>query len=334
MHLSDYWNGKTELLAQDTAAFEGWEADDEVVVRKLIVMEVMLFPADGLTFYLHRDPWLKAFALNSEAPVDTKFLTEQRYLNKRDQLLATEFYAKDLASLTEIGAAAEDKENGRASSKTAVCKAIETLLRPGRFKKLTQTQRNAVELYEQVYFCPIELTNGYVEARIGTEAYNSILADQWKAANDMAGNISAQRNNMNNFYVSLMSILIGGILLSDRLLSANVWARTIIYPAIALVGFLLCIRWIAQIDNYKRLNEAKYGIINELEQYLPANIMRYEWLRTEQNARSGKRKLSFSDQEKLIPVIFCIIMIVIPLLLLLGTWLEPLRALSETNQGG
>lgn len=320
MHISEYWNGKTELLAQDTAAFEGWEANDEVVVRKLIVMEVMLIPADGLAFYLHRDPWLKAFALNSEEPVDVRHLTEQRYIDKRDQLLATEFYARDLVSLTEFGAASKDEVNG----KTAVCEAIRSLLLPECFGKLTQTQQDCVELYEQVYFCPIELTNGYVEAQIGTEAYRSILAEQWNAANSMAGNISSQRNNMNNFYVSLMSIIIGGILLSDRLLTANVLARTLIYPAIALVGVLLCRRWSSQIDNYKRLNEAKYSIINELEQYLPANIMRYEWLRTEKNARSSKRKLSFSEQEKLIPFIFGCLMIIIPAMLLIGTWWEPL----------
>ena len=136
----------------------------------------------------------------------------------------------------------------------------------------------------------------------------------------MASGISAQRNNMNNFYMSLMSVLIGGVLFSDQMFSANTVAKTVLFITIAITGFICCRNWVAQLDNYGKLNAEKYAVINELERHLPANVMLFEWLQTEGNARKQKRKKNFFKQEIGVARLFQIFVIIVPVIMLIGTW--------------
>ena len=175
---------------------------------------------------------------------------------------------------------------------------------------------------EKIYFEPVELFNEYVEESAGSETYYTILMEQWKTANEMAANISAQRNNMNNFYMSLMSILVGGVLFSNQVLDTNILIRSVLYGAILIIGTVCCNKWIAQIDNYGKLNGEKYNVINALERKLPANVMLYEYIHTEKTARKSNEKISFSKQEKDIAKLFRFVLISVSALMLVSAWGE------------
>ena len=329
MHIADYWKNKTDSLAENKGIFKEWQIDDQIIIRKMIIMKIMNIPTDGLTYYLRRDSWLSDFSLNNSESVDPDKYVERSLLEKRDIIVENFFYKKDyerLAGFLKNSTKDSDKDLG---SKKDVCDVIKELLKPDIYSRLTPKQQDEVGLFESVYFCPIELLNGYIEEKSGAEVYYTILMEQWKTANEMAANISEQRNNMNNFYVSLMSILIGGILFSDQLLSTNLVAKTVLFFTIALTGFLCCSKWVAQIDNYRKLNAAKFAVINELERHLPANVMLCEWLRTEETARKINRKVNFSEQEKSVARLFQAVVIVVPTIMLVGTWWEHIWKLIQ-----
>ncbi len=332
MNIAEYWNEKTTLLEN---AFEGWQRKEEIQVRKLVIAKVMDIPAERIAYYLKRDMWYLKFSLGDDAEVDRAFAEEESTKEKVQAIVKEFFYKKDQKSLCEIkerviakGVVFKEKRKSKKkgeeekSEREKLCDCIKELVEDKIYKKLDGSDKSLLDTLEKIYFEPIELFNGYAEEAAGSENYYSMLVEQWKTANDMAANISAQRNNMNNFYMSLMSILIGGILFSNQVLDANLVARTVLYGAILIIGAVCCNKWIAQIDNYGRLNGAKYDVINAIERNLPANVMLYEWLHTEQNARRNKVKISFSKQEKDIAKLFRIVVISVPALLLISAWGE------------
>lgn len=316
MNIAEYWNEKTALMEN---AFEGWQRKEEIQVRKLVVAKVMDIPTEQIPYYLKRDIWYLKFALGDDGAVDDNFATAESTQEKIQAVTERYLYKEDYEVLCDIkGCSAEGNNIG----KRAVCELIKDLVEESEYAGLSKTNKTLLDTLEKIYFQPLELFNGYVEEAVGTEKYHSMLMEQWKCANDMASKISGQRNNMNSFYMSLMSILIGGILFSNQVMDVNLMARTILYGAILVIGAVCCNKWISQIDNYGRLNGTKYEIINAIERKLPANVMLYEYLHTEQNARRGKVKISFAKQEKEIAKLFRIIVILVPALLLIFAWGE------------
>ncbi len=316
MNIAEYWNEKTALLEN---AFEGWQRKEEIQVRKLVIAKVMDISAERIAYYLKRDVWYLKFALGDDAEVNRAFAEEESTKEKVQAVIEEFFYKKDYEALCKMkGVSAATDGIGKGT----VCGCIKELVEDEVYVSLSKSDKSLLDMLEKIYFEPIELFNEYVEETAGSENYYSMLVEQWKCANEMAANISAQRNNMNNFYMSLMSILIGGILFSDQILDANLVAKTVLYGAILVIGAVCCNKWIAQIDNYGRLNGAKYDVINAIERMLPANVMLYEWLHTEQNARRKKVKISFSKQEKDIAKLFRLVVIAVPALMLISTWGE------------
>lgn len=161
-----------------------------------------------------------------------------------------------------------------------------------------------------------QLFNDDVKKNTAEEVYFTALLEQWKTANELTANISAQRNNINNFYMSLLSLLIGGILLSDRLMAEQLIARTVMLALILVVGIACCVTWIKQVDKCKRINYQKYQIIDALEKRLPANVLSFEGqIPTEK--KPGK---ALSDYEKSLAIIFGLVISLITVTMLAETW--------------
>jgi len=323
MNIAEYWNEKTALLEK---AFEGWQRQEEIQIRKLVIANVMDIPTEQIVYYLMRDAWYLKFVLGDDSEVNRNFAEEESTKEKVQKVITEYFYKKDYEVLCAIKGSSIVENDALRSN---VCDCIKELLEETIYNRLSKGDRTLVDTLEVIYFEPVELFNEYVKEVAGSENYCSMLVEQWKCANEMAANISAQRNNMNNFFMSLMSVLIGGILFSNQVLDANLIARTVLYGAILIIGAVCCNKWIAQIDNYGRLNGAKYEVINTIERNLPANVMLYEWLHTEQNARRNKKKINFSKQEKDIAKLFRFVVISVPALLLISAWGEYIWTLLQ-----
>lgn len=296
-NIAAYWKEKTEFVAN---AFVGWEKREEIQVRKLVIAQMMEIPEKYIGYYLKRDTWLLEFALGDDRDIDSTLIGKESIKRKVDSIIEICFYKEDYKSLLRIkGETAKDF-----SGKKEICDCIKDLLESETYERLTNQEKETLAIYEKIYFEQIELFNGYIEELVGKDIYYSILMEQWKTANEMATNISAQRNSMNNFYISMMSILIGGILFSDQFLGVNPWVRICMYIVIGGIGIQCCKMWNSQIENYKKMNGEKYTIINEIERNLPANVLLYEYKRTEQNARRNQNVINFSKKEEEIVELF------------------------------
>ena len=160
------------------------------------------------------------------------------------------------------------------------------------------------------------LFNDDVKKNTTEEVYFTALLEQWKTANELTANISAQRNNINNFYMSLLSLLIGGILLSDRLMAEQAIAKTVMLVLILAVGLACCITWVNQVEKCKRINYQKYQIIDALEKQLPANVLSFE----SQIPTEKKPGKALSDYEKSLAIIFGLAISLIVLTMLVEIW--------------
>lgn len=137
--------------------------------------------------------------------------------------------------------------------------------------------------------------------------YNA-LVEQYKLAVTMADKISDRRATTNNFFLTLNVgvVSINGIFNDKFTLLLHI------------VAISVCAVWFLLLKNYKKLNNIKFRIINDIEKELPKNIMAYEWHLLQQE----KRK-TFSSYEKLMPIIF----ILFYALLLLYNYLPYLECL-------
>ena len=95
-------------------------------------------------------------------------------------------------------------------------------------------------------------------------------------------------------------------------LSSNVRALSgIIFSA---VGIVLSAAWIKMLVAYGNLNSCKMKIISGIEKQLPASLYDAEWAALSDKLNK-KRYVSFTDNEKRIPVIFIVIYSIILILL-------------------
>ncbi|KKL10134.1 hypothetical protein LCGC14_2558890 [marine sediment metagenome] len=137
--------------------------------------------------------------------------------------------------------------------------------------------------------------------------YHKDLIEQYKLYAKMAEEISKRRNNKNYFYISLLSGLLAviSLIFDEKILSDFSY---IILLCISILSIFLCITWFVHISSYRKLNTAKFSIINEMESFLPFECFKKEW---DLLAESKYKKLTKIEQ--IIPIIF------IALYIFLGT---------------
>jgi hypothetical protein len=123
-----------------------------------------------------------------------------------------------------------------------------------------------------------------------------ILLAQWQTCVEMANAVSERRDKMNNLFVTVNLALVAAI--------SFLWdIKTIV---ILVAGIVVCIVWISFINNFKRLNAAKFSVINEIEKKLPVAAFRQEW----DNLRTNKKYKEGTWLEKAFPIAFGILYVV------------------------
>jgi len=137
--------------------------------------------------------------------------------------------------------------------------------------------------------------------------------DIYKTAVEMADRVSARRMTANGFFLTLNSTLITLIGFMYGELADDKRAVLIIMSA---MGIVLSFAWFFTIRSYKRLNKAKYGVINEIEKDLAYKIFTDEWKllkgdTTDEPKGWRKRWVAFKDRytdltniEGIVPVVF------------------------------
>jgi hypothetical protein len=118
------------------------------------------------------------------------------------------------------------------------------------------------------------------------------LLEQYKLYVDTALDTSSKRLESNKFYLTLSSVIFG---IAGYLMVLN---QNFVIILFSIIGIIISLVWMQTIISYRELNSAKFHIIYELEQLLPARLFKFEKLHY-----SGKRK-GFASIEKWCPLLF------------------------------
>jgi len=121
-----------------------------------------------------------------------------------------------------------------------------------------------------------------------------------------------RRQKTNAFFITVIGSLlaIAGLLVKTGAISSG--SVGILY-GFSVVGLLLCNSWRNLIDNYGKLNKAKFDVILRLEKDLTSKIYSAEWVSLGKGLRPSKYK-SFTSTEKNVPLFFGLLIMALTLI--------------------
>jgi len=149
---------------------------------------------------------------------------------------------------------------------------------------------------------------------------NSSRFDLYKMMVETSESLVERRQKTNTFFITIIgSILtVGGLLHKIGILTVDSVGFMFFY---SIVGLLLCNSWRNLLDNYGKLNTAKFQVILHLEKLLGDQIFNAEWIALGKGMRSEKYR-SFTKTEKNVPlyiaIIFFLLTITISIIRILG----------------
>lgn len=147
-----------------------------------------------------------------------------------------------------------------------------------------------------------------------TSEDESLRLELYKLAVEMADRTSSRRATANSFFVTLHATLaaIVGIVGMGRV--ANAENRDHLSLALlAVVGAALSIAWWALLRYYRRLNAAKFSVINSIERWFPVKIFTDEWALLRPDDGSTPRRWHRNPHreatavEQVVPVVFLLV---------------------------
>jgi len=134
----------------------------------------------------------------------------------------------------------------------------------------------------------------------------------YKLMIDSSESLIQRRQKTNAFFITVIGSLlaIAGLLVKTGAINSGSFG--ILY-GFSVVGLLLCNSWRNLIDNYGKLNKAKFDVILRLEKELGAQIYSAEWIALGKGMRPKKYK-SFTSTEKNVPLYFGLLIIALTLI--------------------
>ncbi len=141
---------------------------------------------------------------------------------------------------------------------------------------------------------------------------NEDAFELYKLMIESSESLIQRRQKTNAFFITAIGSLlaIAGLLVKTEAISAG--SVGILY-GFSVVGMLLCNSWRNLIDNYGKLNKAKFDVILRLEKDLSAQIYSAEWVSLGKGLRPSKYK-SFTSTEKHVPLFFGLLIVVLTLI--------------------
>lgn len=141
------------------------------------------------------------------------------------------------------------------------------------------------------------------------------LLDQYKLFVEMADKVSERRQQANNFYLTVNTLILttlsAFIGLIQEFGTNRIW---IVIPSLA--GLVFCVSWQRLIKSYGQLNQAKFTVVNSIEKLLIVKPYFTEWELLDRGEKSSYSP--FTRTEIYVPWIFGVFYIIIMLLGLLG----------------
>ncbi len=137
---------------------------------------------------------------------------------------------------------------------------------------------------------------------------NALSFKQYELFLESAEKVSDRRASNNKWMLSVNSAITSLYgYLSANGDKAETTAVLVWQWAIPTAGILSCLAWIALLTSYRKLNTAKFKVLNDIEEGLPHRMYakEYEYLKSD-------NRLDFSSIERVIPAsfiaLYCVIL--------------------------
>lgn len=114
----------------------------------------------------------------------------------------------------------------------------------------------------------------------------------WQTCVEMSNGVSQRRDTMNNLFVTLNIAVIAAV--------SWMWDVKTVFLCVA--GLVICVVWLLYINNFKRLNAAKFRVIYDLEERLGVTPFKDEW----DILKKTKRYLEGTKLERILPIAFAL----------------------------
>lgn len=132
-----------------------------------------------------------------------------------------------------------------------------------------------------------------MEDRAKDTSYNSELLEQWKTCVESVDRISQRRDAANGLFTTLGI----GVLTASTAIGG---CKSI---PLLIVGIGICIVWLLYISSFKRLNDAKFAVIDSMESQMQGRPFADEWKRLTGSKKYNKQ----TTIEKALPMLFGIV---------------------------
>ena len=141
------------------------------------------------------------------------------------------------------------------------------------------------------------------------EKYREHVLEQYKLYLELTDNISSRRQKANTFYLTVNTTLVTVAGFLAGLSNGGAY-----WPiAIGLAGLILCYTWYRLILSYRDLNKGKFLVVHALENLLPTQPYKAEWI-TVGEGKNPKLFLLFTHVEAAVPWVFFALYVVLLLL--------------------
>lgn len=129
------------------------------------------------------------------------------------------------------------------------------------------------------------------------ENYDSHLIEMFKLYVDSAEKNSDRRQKANSYLLSINTAyiaILGAFSIKD--VTTLTWQSSL---SLCLIGVSISVLWFVILKTYKRLNSAKFKVINSIAEHLPISPYSAEWV-----ILKGQNHKSLSNLEQIVPLIF------------------------------
>lgn len=140
------------------------------------------------------------------------------------------------------------------------------------------------------------------------DKYKDHYLDIYKIFVETTDKISDRRYSSNSFFLTINTVII--TLVGYLQLGKEAGQSIDFYWLVSSSGIVVCFAWYRLIRSYKDLNSAKFKIIHLIEKQLPLSVYDAEWEALDRGV-NPKTYLQFSKIERVIPLIFFTIHIVV-----------------------
>ena len=143
------------------------------------------------------------------------------------------------------------------------------------------------------------------------DSFSWLLLEEYKIMLDTSERMMDRRQGTNSFYITLCTAMLT-VIVGFVATKANTFAWSAVTFVISGMMLFICDNWKRTLEAYGLSNQAKYEVLNKIEEKLPASIFNSEW-------KYGKsiKYSSYSKRESKVPLIFSVLFILIMIAMLI-----------------